>query len=97
VIKQTLIADANSGSDSNVSKVEIIQMHQKDGFVLVEFEFNCCLEGGVALFKKDLQGYKMISSFGGYDQDDMTPIIRKYFYKKVPKSVKPMINCYQNK
>lgn len=94
-IKKFILDETNIYQDNKISEVKVSQMHQMDGYILVEFVFDCCLEGGVTLLKKSEKGYKTIADYGGYDHDDMTPIIRKFFYEKVPKSVMPMIDCYK--
>ena len=108
-IKAKLAAEVNTteivklGDEKKMmpEDVKILQAYEKDGFILVSYQYSCCFEGMVVLFKKTEKELKEVSYYNGYDANgtfvgyDKNLVVRS-FVDVVPMRVKGMIECYED-
>lgn len=107
-IKAKLVAEINSveivrsGQEREMTSadVEIMQVYEKDGFVLVSYLYRCCFEGRIVLFKKSGDKLETVGYYNGYDDDGVfvgfeKKLVVQSLSKLVPQHVKNMIACYQ--
>ena len=100
-INETEIVKSSEERKMKPEDVKILQAYEKDGFVLVSYQYSCCFEGMVVLFKKSEKRLKEIGYFNGYDPKGVyegfeRKLVVRSLSKLVPLKVKKMIACYKD-
>ena len=98
-INSTEIVTSGEERKMQIEDVIIEQAYEKDGFILVSYQFSCCFEGMVILYKKTKNGIKNTAYHNGYDDKGVfvgfeKKLVVQTFSKHVPRKVRKMLDCY---
>ena len=98
-INSTVIVKRGEEREMKPADVKILQAYEKEGFILVSYQYSCCFEGLVILFRKSNKGLKKIGYFNGYDSKGIfigfeRKLVVRNLSRLVPPHVKGMIDCY---